>query len=197
MQVLNLVCNRFLSSIFVLAFLLCAGHTAFAQQAPDRYVASAAVTVFGGYANVAPDYGPTHNNGFFAGIDYSRSFRHLPVVPSFELRGGEAKGTSVNEGTGLIGPKVSFTVLRRIHPYANFLVGFGDIYYNQPFVVGYLHDSSVVKSVGGGVDFDLRFHLQAKIDYQYQFWNTGENQTYTPTVFGAGLAYRIPIRTGN
>jgi hypothetical protein len=183
----------------LLALLLLPLAGAHAQRSATQ-PRSSEFNIFGGYASVQPDYnsslGNQRNNGFFAGADYNfYGFHHLPFVPSFELRGSLAKGTNVNEGTGLIGPKVQMTFLRRLHPYANFLAGFGDIYFNkQPFYPGYTHDSSVVYSAGGGVDIDLKFHLQAKFDYQYQFWNTYEDP-FTPNVLGVGLNFLLPIHT--
>ncbi|HVG27271.1 MAG TPA: outer membrane beta-barrel protein [Acidobacteriaceae bacterium] len=153
---------------------------------------TADISVFGGFATGLPDYGPYRNNGGSFGVNFTR-YLHLPVAPSIEARANFLNGKTVNERTYLFGVRAQGDLFTRLHPYANFLIGPGDIHFNF-FNNGYVGDNSTVYSIGGGADYDIARHWQAKVDFQYQHWKTGNNVTYTPTLTVIGVAYRIPFR---
>jgi opacity protein-like surface antigen len=166
-----------------------------AQQAPAANREST-LAIFGGYKLLAPDYGPTKNNGGFVGVDYA-PFPNIPLHPKFEVRASFAKGSTVNENTYLFGPRLGFHFAKRFHPYADAMIGYGTIHWNfvyDPRNPSYTGDNSIVYSLGGGVDVDIARGFQAKVDYQYEFWNLGESQTLTPSGLGVGLAYRFGNR---
>lgn len=170
--------------------------TTLRAQALPTATRSADISVFAGFLTDTPDYGPYRNNGVSAGVDYTRYIR-LPIEPSIELRTNIADGKTVNERTYLFGPRVALRLpqrsLRRFHPYADLLVGIGDIHFNFNNN-GYLGDNSTVYSYGGGVDIDLVRHFQARFDFNGQHWKTGRNVTYTPNLILFGVVYHIPFR---
>ena len=80
---------------------------------------------------------------------------------------------------------------RFAQPYADFLVGPGNIHF--PFNIGYTSDTSTVYSYGGGVDVPIGRNFAVRLDLQGQHWNTGED-TYTPTLGTLAVRYTIPFR---
>ncbi len=168
-----------------------------AQRESTAYK-TAGVSVFGGYLNLAPDVGPFRDNGFAAGIDYTRYF-HFPLTPSVEVRSNVAKGTAVNEKSYLVGLRGEGTLLHIYHPYGDFLVGKGTIHYNQQyFGEGYiLGDSSAVFSYGGGVNIEIAHDWQLKLDVQQQRWRPGVYTYYHPLGLLVGVDYRIPFKRLN
>ena len=160
-------------------------------QATSTATKTADLSVFFGFSTVQPDYGPYRNSGGSLGIDLTRYF-HFPVAPALELRANFANGSTVNERSYLVGLRAQADFLTRFHPYGDFLAGPGNIHFNFPNN-GYTGDNSIVYSYGGGVDIDLVNNFGAKIDFQGQHWNTGENSTFTPSLLLIGVTYRIPF----
>ncbi len=116
------------------------------------------------------------NLAITAGADLS--FRALgPVRPSFEARGTYPfhKGHISSQKNFLLGPKIEFP-LGQFHPYADFLIGRGEIDYHDPgFLFGdilYLSSTTVVYSPGVGLDYSLTHNLAVKADVQFQHWDT-------------------------
>jgi hypothetical protein len=142
---------------------------------------------------VRPDWGPGHNFGYTAGVDYTRFIRSV-VQPSIEFRVTTANGTTVNERTYSGGLKLQTTV-HRVHPYATVLVGYGTIAFNYKNH-GYQGDNSVIYSLGGGADFDVTSLLKLRFDFTDQNWNLGTNASLTPMTFGVGFSYSLPFHTG-
>lgn len=168
------------------------------HQARAQAVLTASKTMdlsaFAGYSNTAPDYySSPRNSGVTIGVNITRYF-HFPVAPSFEARVNVADGSILNERSYLIGLRGQVQALRvlpRVHAYADFLAGPGNIHFNFN-TNGYLGDNSPVYSYGGGADIDLARNFQAKVDYQRQHWNTGEI-TFTPGALTFGINYRFPF----
>lgn len=123
--------------------VLSPGVAALAQATPTA-TKTADVSVFAGFLSASPDYGPYRNTGGSLGLNFTRYF-HLPVAPSLELRANLADGDTVNERTYLFGLRAQAEVLRRFHPYADLLVGPGNIHFNFPNG-GYTGDNSLVYS---------------------------------------------------
>jgi hypothetical protein len=97
--------------------------------------------------------------------------------PAAEIRGTYPidEGTISSQKNFLLGPKVEYP-LGRFHPYADFLIGRGGIdYLHGGYIFGdtrYLYSNTLVLSPGVGLDYNLTHHLAAKVDFQYQHWNT-------------------------
>lgn len=155
------------------------------------------ISVFGAFSRVNPDYGPQKNNGVMYGVDYTR-YMHWFVTPSLEFRGRVNPGETVGERTVGGGIRLEHPI-QRFHPYADFLVSAGTLTFSHPIIDVrhklYKSDDSIVYSMGGGVDVDVTSRFAARVDYQYEFWSLGTNQTFTPTVFSLGVVYRIPFRS--
>jgi hypothetical protein len=111
------------------------------------------------------------NLGITAGADLTfLSFRRFR--PSFEARSTYPinEGRISSQKNFLLGPKVEYP-LGRFHPYADFLIGRGQIDYHAPgFVFGnilYINSSTVVYSPGVGLDCNLTHNLAIKGDVQF------------------------------
>ena len=158
-------------------------------QASRTASKTADIAVFGGYQIADPAYGPDHASGGMFGAEFTRYF-HLPIEPSLEFRANFNSNTYVSEHTYLVGFRAALP-LRLFKPYADFLVGPGNIHF--PLNFGYLGDNSTVYNYGGGVDIPVLRHFALKLDVQGQHWNTGAF-TYPPTIGTVGIVYTIPFR---
>jgi hypothetical protein len=177
-------------TVSLLSILLAGTHVASAQ-AMNTANRGAEIAPFAETTLLSPDWGPTRNLGYTVGIDYTRFIRSI-VQPSLEVRTTSANGDTVKERTFTSGLKLQATV-RRIHPYATFLAGYGEIYFVHP-VNNYLSDNSFVYSLGGGADLDVTQQLSVRLDFTHQSWNLGP-QTLTPVTLAVGFAYRLPFHT--
>ncbi|HEY5382187.1 MAG TPA: outer membrane beta-barrel protein [Acidobacteriaceae bacterium] len=182
---------RSLLPLLPAVLLALTSNLAHAQAGPTAS-RSAGISVFGGYLSDLPDYGPYRNNGFSFGVDYTQYFKHLPVAPSLELRANIAQGKTVNEHSYGFGPRIQYDHLGPLHPYADLLIGPGNIHFNFPYNI--LGDNSTIWSYGGGLNYDLSHHFQALIDFQGQHWKTGHNVTLSPSLLIIGVRYNIPFR---
>jgi opacity protein-like surface antigen len=166
---------------------------------------SAEISAFGGYVASQPDYGPFIKTGFGAGVDLT-IFPRFPVAPSFEVRAHEVSGPYLIQRSLMAGLRVQRDIRNRFHPYADFLIGVGQIEYKPIPNPDYTADQSKAYSIGGGINIDLAYHLAAKFDYQQQEWNLGPNAqnkpqggdyTLSPTTMLVGVTYTVPFRKLN
>lgn len=94
------------------------------------------------------------------------------------------------------GPRVAVD-LGRLHPYADFLVGYGTLHFTSSSPA-YTHDNSYVTSVGGGVDFSLNHRWAVRADVQRQNWNVGTySPAFHPVQVGIGVRYQFHFKTKN
>ena len=160
---------------------------------PLRVLAFAGATV----THTGLDSG--ENAGVTAGVDLSLPSYH-GLYPSMEVRGTFPfeKGSVDSQKNVLGGLKVALHH-GRLLPYANLLLGRGEITYpgNGHRVPGtavfYTKSSSIVISPGVGLDLDLREQLAFKIDLQLQHYATKvttSGHIYAEAVT-AGLVYRF------
>jgi len=165
-----------------------------AQAIPDAYKTSE-ISVFGGYENIDPAYGPDRNNGEGFGLNFTRYFARLPIDLSIEARVNLTNGTDVKERTYLVGLQAKKTFFTRYHPYIDFLAGTGTIHFNTRAITGYVGDNSIIYNFGGGVDIDLMHNVALRVDYQHQLWSLGqETNTFSPNLLLFGINYTIPFR---
>lgn len=186
------------SILTMICAVACHAGTALAQSLPTatqplRVLAFAGATV----TNTGLDSG--ENTGLTAGVDLSLpSYRGLD--PSVEVRGTFPfeKGSVDSQKNVLGGLKVALHH-GRLFPYADLLVGRGEITYpgNGHQVPGtpifYTQSSTIVVSSGAGLDFDLSHHLAFKIDLQLQHYATkvtASGHLYAEAAM-AGLVYRF------
>jgi hypothetical protein len=150
-------------------------HHAFAQSAPtatQQLQLSAFVGGTGTFTNLSGG----KNLDITAGADLTvLSFRLFR--PAFEIRGTYPidEGTISSQKSFVLGPKIEYP-LGRLHPYADFLVGRGEInYLRGGYVFGdsrYLSSNTLVLSPGVGLDYNLTHQLAVKADLQFQHWDT-------------------------
>jgi hypothetical protein len=75
------------------------------------------------------------------------------------------------------------------------LTGYGVIDFVHPIINSkgnlYKSDNSIVYSIGGGADFDVRSSWKVRVDFMQQFWHLP--LPMTPTALSVGISYRIPF----
>jgi opacity protein-like surface antigen len=169
-------------------------HNAFAQAAPagtQQLQISAFVAGTGTFTGLEGG----KNLGITAGADLT-FLRFRRFRPSFEARGTYPinKGHISSQKNFLLGPKVEYP-LGRFHPYADFLIGRGQIDYHAPgFVFGnilYINSNTLVYSPGVGLDSNLTHNLAIKADVQFEHWNTPVTASGTihSTALTLGVVY--------
>jgi opacity protein-like surface antigen len=175
-------------------------HTACAQAAPagtQRLELSAFVAATGTFTGLAGG----KNLGITAGADLTYlGFRQF--LPSFEIRGTYPidEGHISSQKNFLLGPKVEYP-LGKFHPYADFLIGRGQIDYHSPgFVFGdtlYISSNTWVYSPGVGLDYNVTHNIAIKADAQFQHWDTPvtTSDTIHPTDFSGGVVYNFDFNS--
>ena len=136
------------------------------------------------------------NLGITAGVDLAfLSYRRFR--PVLEIRGTYPfyKGQVDDQRSFMGGLKVERPI-GALHPYANFLIGRGSINYPKGLIFNnllYLKTVSTVYSPGIGVDYDVTPQWAAKVDFQYQHWDSPAvpGGVINPKVLSAGVVYRF------
>ena len=166
--------TKSLAKLAILAILAVITHTSHAQAVPTA-TQQLQLSAFAGATGTYTNLEGGKNGGITAGVDLT--FLTLPYVqPSLEIRGTYPvdSGHISSQENILIGPKVSRPI-GRFHPYADFLIGRGQIdYLNGGYLyneVLYISSSTTVYSPGLGVDIDLTNRWAVKADFQYQHWD--------------------------
>jgi hypothetical protein len=144
-------------------------------------------SVFGGISRLNTDYGAT-DNGYMFGGDLTHSIGLRLITPSLELRYTGSTGPAITQNSYLGGVKVE-TKFRRLRPYADLMIGYGQIHYVQ-YSQG---DDSIAYNVGVGADYNVFGPWAVKIDAQEQFWKLGQaTNALTPQMVSVGVLYRLP-----
>jgi hypothetical protein len=146
-----------------------------AQSSNPTAVQPLQLSAFGAAGGDFTGLGGGKNFDVTAGVDLG-----LPPVkgmrPTLEVRGTYPSdhGLIDSQKSFLGGLKVQFLLNHRLHPYADFLFGRGEMIYGGS---GYLYNFYVyqltttnVYSPGGGFDYDFTEHLAVKVDGQFQRW---------------------------
>ena len=177
-------------------------HTAFPQAAPAGSQ-KLQLSAFAGVTGTFTGLEGGKNLAITAGADLTylgfRSFR-----PAVEARGTYPidKGHISSQKNFLLGPKVEYP-LGKLHPYADFLIGRGQIDYHTPgFVFGntiYINSNTMVYSPGVGLDYNLTHNLAIKADVQFQHWDTPVTASGTihPTALTLGVVYNFDFNRGH
>lgn len=154
-----------------------------AQAAPTA-TRTVDLSAFGGVAGVYTGLADGRNASIVAGVDLGLSGWRT-VRPAIEVRGlyPVDSGSVGGQKSILFGPQVSFLPKRRLHPYADFLLGRGEMDYLHGGYrfngFQYLSSTTWVYSPGFGLDYDLTPHFSIKADGQAQRWSG-----YMPTPSG-------------
>jgi Outer membrane protein beta-barrel domain len=171
-------------------------HTALPQATPAG-TQKLQLSAFAGATGTFTGFEGGKNLGITAGADLTylgfRLFR-----PSFEARGTYPidEGHISSQKNFLLGPKVEYP-LGKLHPYADFLIGRGQIDYHSPgFIFGntlYISTNTVVYSPGVGVDYNFSHNLALKADAQFQHWDTPvvTSGTIHPVALTLGVVYNF------
>ena len=169
------------------------GHAQVAPTASQQLQLSA----FAGATGTFTDLLGGKNLDITAGADLTFvGFRLLR--PSIEVRGSYPidKGTISSQKAFLGGAKVEHP-FGRFHPYADFLIGRGEIDYGMGgYLVGnvrYISTTSTIYSPGGGLDYNLTNQFDVKADVQYQHWDTPvvSSGVIHPVATTLGVVYRF------
>lgn len=190
--------------VFALAALLAVisgAGIASAQSAYATAVRPLQLSAFGGVSGVYTGLAGGKNFSITAGVDLG-----LPpwrgIRPVVEVRGTYPtdRGVVDSQKDVLGGLKLQFLLNHRLHPYANFLYGRGEMdYYLGQYLFNnqfYEVSTSNIMSPGAGLDFDLSDTLSFKLDGQYQRWAdtvsipTPSGVLYS-TVGTVGIVYRF------
>ena len=178
-----------------LALSLLGGRQARAQGAATA-VQPLALSAFGMGTGTWTNVSGGRNLGITAGADLAfLTYRRLrPVI---ELRGNYPlyEGQVDRQKSFLGGLKVERQI-GALRPYANFLIGRGEADYKNGLLFGsllYLKTVSTVYSPGFGAEYDVTPRFAAKVDFQYQYWNTPAvaSGTIHPKALSAGVVYRF------
>jgi len=135
------------------------------------------------------------------------TFTNMPLRllrPSIEVRGTYPiyDGHVDSQKNILAGVRVEHA-FGRLHPYADFLIGRGEIDFGQGgFVVGdieYISTNTTIYSPGVGVDYSLGHGLAVKADLQYQHWDTPvvSSGTIHPAALSLGAVYHFNFNPRN
>ncbi len=177
-------------------------HTASAQAAPagsQKLQLSAFVAATGTFTGLEGG----KNLGITAGADLTFLGFHR-FRPAFEARGTYPidKGQISSQKYFLLGPKVEYP-LGKLRPYADFLIGRGQIDYHAPgFVFGdtlFINSNTAVYSPGVGLDYNLTHNLAIKGDVQFQHWDTPVTASGTihPVALTFGVVYNFDFNRGH
>lgn len=170
-----------LATLALFATIASLAHTGHAQ-ATSTASQPLQLSAFGGPTGTYTSFEGGKNGGLTLGADLT--FLFTPYIkPSFELRGTApvVSGHVDRQLNFLLGPKIEYPY-HRLHPYADFLIGRGQIsYLNGGYLYNdtlYLSSSSTVYSFGLGLDYDLTPRWGLKADFQLQHWDTPITNPY-------------------
>ncbi len=181
--------------LFVIALLLAAVSTVFAQVTPAaRQGGSIPLVVGGGYSNFTMDWGPgSRSSGVSAWVDLY-PFHGAIKDLGFEAEGRSSKwGNSIpnlRQDTGQLGAIYSLSRGRKVHPYGKFVAGVGSMDFPAfPAFPNYKHDTFLVTSAAGGADIHAYGHIWLRAEYQYQWWHNTFSSTTTPNGITVGAQW--------
>jgi hypothetical protein len=191
--------------VFALALLLATtfwAPAAQAQEANPTATRTLQLSAFGGFSGVFTGLDSGKNLSITAGGDLGLpSWRFLR--PTIEVRGTyPVDDGQVDAQKDILGGlRVDVLLNHRIHPYADFLFGRGQMNYSSgKYCSGYCFGGYVytltttyIDDGGVGFDYDLNQHLAIKIDGQVQRW--GSAPTSSGSIYATagtiGLVYHF------
>jgi opacity protein-like surface antigen len=188
-----------LKPIFKLIFtalLVATVMPAHAQVAPSASQGGLPIVLGGGFSDFSIDWGPGKRmEGISAWADWFPN--RLPA--SLSGLGVEVEGrdidfarpaviTRMRQDTGVGGAIYTWNRYRSFRPYAKYLFGIGSIEF--PPSGTYSHDTFLVLSPGGGMEYHAWGHIWIRGDYEYQFWHdTFGVHDLNPNGFTIGASY--------
>ncbi len=95
------------------------------------------------------------------------------------------------------GPRVTAD-FGRVHPYVDFLAGYGTMSFKNLSDPTYTHNNSTVTAFGGGVDFSINRAWAIRADVQRQSWQiTTAMPAFYPVTVGVGVRYQFHFKSRN
>jgi hypothetical protein len=193
-------CRRVLEfGAVLLAGLAMAGiaTTAASAQASPTAVRRVDISAFVGGTGTFTGLNSGKNAGITAGIDLNLP-RRFGVRPSLEVRGTTPfdRGRVDSQKDVLAGVRAEF-LSGRLHPYADFLIGRGEISYSGYRTASgasiYGNSNSTVISPGVGARYNLVGNFSVFGDAQFQHWDTPVSPSghLFAKPITAGLVYRF------
>ena len=135
------------------------------------------------YVGGKSDYnGGVKGEGFYTTFDFTRRFGG-----EFDIHQANTSSGSVYERTYEIGARY-YKNYGRVAPYAKVMIGRG--VFNFPF--GEANLAYNMFALGGGADVRITRYLNARADYEYQFWESFPPNGLNPQLFTIGVAYHFP-----
>jgi Outer membrane protein beta-barrel domain len=178
--------------LFFLAALTTA--TAHAQNDPtaSQYLR---LSAFGGATGTYTGFDDGRNLGITAGADLNFG-RYFGLYPSAEVRGTyPIHDGGIDAERNILGGLKVEKRFGRFHPYVDFLVGRGQIdYENGGYTreqITYHQTISKVLSPGVGLDFDVNHYFALKADFQGQRYDTPFGDHPHAKALTAGVVYRF------
>jgi opacity protein-like surface antigen len=171
------MCLKLPLSLTLSVLLACVAFPACAQSVPAAERPTPPWAAGFGFSGFNPDYNHGHLLGSTLWFDYT-SYHKPHILDGFGL---EIEARDLNYGRSSTQPPnlrqdvaeggvlYSWHRFYNIHPYAKFLVGFGNTDETDQLGNRY-HDSRTTKAVGGGVDLKTYRQFWVRADYEYQFW---------------------------
>ena len=171
-----------------------------AQTTTPAAVQPGALYAFGGLTGAYTGLSGGKNLDFTAGADL-RVYDFRRYLVSGEIRGSIAidGGTIARQKDIVAGVKVDRLYKGWIDPYVDFLIGRGKINYESGGYLSpdqtliYISSPTTVLSPGVGVDIPIRVHYSAKLDAQFEHWDTPvttSGRIYTKALTAA-VVYRF------
>jgi hypothetical protein len=187
--------------VLTLALLLATmtrAHFVNAQSAHPTAARDLQLSAFGGVTGVYTGLSGGKNFSITAGVDLGLPAWHS-IRPSFEVRGTYPTDRGLVDSQKSVegGLRVDFLLNHRIHPYADFLFGRGQMnYYQDQYRFNnavYSLTTTYIDAAGAGFDYDLSDHLALKVDAQGVRW--GSAPTTSGTIYSTagtlGVVYRF------
>ncbi len=140
--------------------------------------------VGGGFTIANPDYSPDHFKGFtgYADFDFTDHFGVEFDIHQINTPTNDKLSERTYEIGGRYIRHYSF-----VNPYLKGMVGRG--------VFNFLYDQANLAynmyAVGGGIDFNVQKHINARIDYEYQRWPGFPPRGLQPNLVTVGGAYHF------
>ena len=184
--------------ILLTALVVSAAVPAYGQVQPAATESRLPLTLGLGFSSYDTDW-----SGYLSGPSFWADWRFRHVPDRLRGIGVEVEGRDLNyHRTGVVpnlrmdtaggGPVYIWQHSGRFQPYAKFLVEFGSIDFMIQGVSNYTHDTRVVRSPGGGLNYRVFRGVWVRGDYEYQFWpDLGHGHTLTPEGFTIGVAYDL------
>lgn len=172
-----------------LTFLCLAGAVpVLCAQAHSTALRTADFQIGGGLTNARSDYLPNRLNGGMAYFDFDFT-HHLGLEGAFHFI-KDHEGSDIYEKTYEIGGRYHFTDGRFL-PYAKLMYGRG--VFNFAAYPGYSHPNLAYNliAIGGGLDYRVKAHLNARVDFEYQRWLGFPTNSLTPALLSIGASYHF------